>query len=51
MRLVGTRTVFGNRDGVPVTSRTQMGSHAWALWNSSTVVGVERTSTSSCTRL
>ncbi len=28
MRLVGTRTVFGNSDGVPVTSRTQVGSHA-----------------------
>jgi hypothetical protein len=31
MRLVGTRTVFGNGDDVPVTSRTQVGSHALAF--------------------
>ena len=31
MCLVGTRTVFGNSDGMPVTSRTQVGSHALAF--------------------
>ena len=31
MRLVGAWAVLGNSDGVPVTSRTQMGSHALAL--------------------
>jgi len=31
MRLMGTRTVFGNSDGVPVTSRTQVESHALAF--------------------
>ena len=43
MCLMGTRTVFGNSDGVPVTSRTQVGSDALALWNTSSVVVVERT--------
>ena len=31
MSLVRTRAVLGNGDGVPVTSRTQMGSHALAV--------------------
>ena len=31
MRLVGAWAVLGNRDCVPMTPRTQMGSHALAL--------------------
>ena len=31
MRLVGTRAVLGNGDGVSMTSRTQVGSHALTL--------------------
>src|SRR5436309_3234822 len=31
MRLVGTRTVLGNRDGVPMAARTQVRSHALTL--------------------
>lgn len=31
MRLVRTRAVLGNGDGVSVTSRAQMGSHALTL--------------------
>jgi hypothetical protein len=31
MRLVGAWAVFGNSDGVPVTSRTQVGSDALAF--------------------
>jgi hypothetical protein len=47
---VGTWTVLGNRDAMPMTARKCDATH-WPLWKSSTVVGVECTSTSSCTRL
>ena len=52
MRLVRAWTMLGNSDGVSIGACTQVRTHALAfVKKSSTAVGIERTSTSSCTRL